>query len=219
MGTDGTEHRGNERNGNHRESAGGTVHNDFRGAQFTHSQVQGSGVTNVVSAAQRGVYLVGSLAVAVAVLVVLITWLQGADASRGAGAAAGGVASSAPPSPPQASAPDSLEHTPLDREAVDRAFREYLDALVGHNMTDLRRATCPRLRSTLVGFALNGYYVARWEVLPYEIPASTDRFIVDVRITQRDPRSWELAGDVTYQWMAERDTDGHYWVCGWLNER
>ncbi|MCX4886036.1 hypothetical protein, partial [Streptomyces sp. NBC_00847] len=151
--------------------------------------------------------------------VLVITWLHGADSSRGASAEAGGVASSAQPSTPPASAPDSPEHTPLDREAVDRAFREYLDALVGHNMTAFRRATCPRLRSTLVGFALNGYYVARWEVLPYEIPASTDRFIVDVRITQRDPRSWELAGDVMYQWMAERDTDGNYWVCGWLNER
>ncbi|WP_269146411.1 hypothetical protein [Streptomyces endocoffeicus] len=42
---------------------------------------------------------------------------------------------------------------------------------------------------------------------------------MDVRITQRAPGSGELAGEVTYQWMAERDTDGNYWVCGWLNER
>ncbi|WP_434100101.1 serine/threonine-protein kinase [Streptomyces olivaceus] len=141
---------------------------------------------------------------------------------------AGGVAPSAPaqsstqgatPTTSAADSPDAPEHTPLDPQAVDQVFTEYLDALVAQDMTALRRATCPRLRSTLKGFALNDYYVARWNVLPYEIPAASDRFSVDVRITQRDPASGGLAGDVTYQWVAERDADGDYWVCGWLNER
>ncbi|MFC8564894.1 serine/threonine-protein kinase [Streptomyces sp. NPDC057245] len=141
---------------------------------------------------------------------------------------AGGVAPSAPaqssaqgatPTASAADSPDAPEHTPLDPHAVDQVFTQYLDALVSQDMTALRQATCPRLRPTLKGFVLNDYYVARWNVLPYEIPAASDRFSVDVRITQRDPASGELAGDVTYQWVAERDADGDYWVCGWLNER
>jgi len=94
VGTEGTSPRGDERNGNERngkdrEPAGGTVHNDFRGAHFTHSQVQGSGVTNIAGAVQRRAYLVGSLAVAATVLIVVITWGQGADSSRDADADAG----------------------------------------------------------------------------------------------------------------------------------
>ncbi|MFD4659855.1 hypothetical protein ACFWP2_29980 [Kitasatospora sp. NPDC058444] len=222
MGTDGTARHGNGRNGRNgekREPTGGTVHNDFRGAHFTHSQVQGSGITNVTRTARWRAYLVGGLAATVAVLVVVITWLHGEVSSRDANAGAGGVASSAPVLSPSPTPPSPPASAPLDRRAVDRAFREYLDALVSHDMTALRRATCPRLRATLLGFALNNYYVARWKVLPYSIPDATDRFSVDVLITQRDPGTGQLAGDVTYQWMAERDTDGNYWICGWLNER
>ncbi|MFD7714511.1 hypothetical protein [Streptomyces sp. NPDC059814] len=227
MGTDGTAHRENERDGKVRESADGAVHNDFRGAHFTHSQVQGSGVTNIASTTRRRrAFLVGSLTVALAVLVAMITWMLGADSPRDSDA--DGVASStpaqslpsAPASTPPASAPNSPaypEYTPLDRQAVDRVFQEYFDALVSHDMAAFRRATCPQLRSTLVGFVLNNYYVARWKVLPYAIPAATDRFSVDVRITQQDPDSEELAGDVMYQWMVERDGEGNYWVCGWIN--
>ncbi|MEU1286963.1 hypothetical protein [Kitasatospora sp. NPDC005856] len=183
--------------------------------------MQGSGVTNIARTAQWRAYLVGGLAATVTVLVVVIAWLQGAVSSRDANRGAGGAAPSAPAwsSAPSSAPPASPQHTPLDRQAVDRVFREYLDALAGQDMTAFRRATCPRLRSTLLGFALNGYYVARWRVLPYGIPADSDRFSLDVQITQRDPDSGQLAGDVTYQWMAERDADGNYWVCGWLNER
>ncbi|MGW0366145.1 serine/threonine-protein kinase [Streptomyces sp. NPDC002990] len=109
-------------------------------------------------------------------------------------------------------------HTPLDRAAIDRIFGIYMNGLANHDMTALRSGTCPRLRSTLLGFALNGYYVARWELLPYEIPTGRDALSVEAKITQRDPDTGKLAGDVHYQWIIERDPNQNYWVCGWLNE-
>lgn len=189
--------------------------------------------------AQGRAYLLGGLtAVALAGLITLAAWSlwpeSGNDARSGAGGSTPSAPvqpSSSPPSPqpspstytsptpaPSRSAADPA-HTPLDRAAIDRVFKVYMDGLAQHDMTSLRRGTCPRLRSTLLGFALNDYYVARWELLPYEIPPSRDQLSVEATITQRDPETGELAGDVNYQWIIERDANQNYFVCGWLNER
>ncbi|MFF5447699.1 serine/threonine-protein kinase [Streptomyces sp. NPDC012888] len=124
------------------------------------------------------------------------------------------------PSVPERSAgrTPSPTHTPLDRQAVERVFALYMNGLADHDMTSLRRGTCPRLRSGLLGFALNGYFVHRWELQPYEIPADMDELSVEAKITRRDPETGELAGDVLNQWIIERDADQQYYVCGWLNE-
>ncbi|RLV10194.1 hypothetical protein CTZ27_02910 [Streptomyces griseocarneus] len=110
-------------------------------------------------------------------------------------------------------------HTPLDRAAVERIFRIYMDGLANHDMAALRSGTCPRGRYMLLGFVLNDYYVGSWQLLPYEIPASADQLTVSARIVQQDPGTGQSAGTVTYQWIVERDADQNYWVCGWLNER
>lgn len=127
--------------------------------------------------------------------------------------------SSSPPGTSPAAVPGRPAHTPLDRAAIDRVVTTYMNGLADQDMTALRRGTCPRLRSTLLGFALNGYYVARWELRPYEVPASMDQLSIEARITQQDPETGGLAGDIDYQWIVERDAGGDYWVCGWLNGR
>ncbi|MFD3697987.1 serine/threonine-protein kinase [Streptomyces sp. NPDC058646] len=109
-------------------------------------------------------------------------------------------------------------HTPLDRQAIERVFALYMNGLADHDMTSLRRGTCPRLRSGLLGFALNGYFVDRWELQPFEIPQGMDELSVEAKITRRDPDTGELAGDVLNQWIIERDANQQYYVCGWLNE-
>ncbi|WP_240801495.1 serine/threonine-protein kinase [Streptomyces sp. A1136] len=109
-------------------------------------------------------------------------------------------------------------HTPLDRRAIERVFAVYMNGLADHDMTSLRRGTCPRLRAGLLGFALNGYFVGRWELQPYEIPPNMDQLSVEAKITRRDPETGQLAGDVLNQWIIERDSDQQYYVCGWLNE-
>lgn len=125
---------------------------------------------------------------------------------------------SSSPSSPRPSLASKPAHPPLDRGAVERVFALYMNGLADHDMTSLRRGTCPRLRAGLLGFALNGYFVDRWELQPYEIPPNMDQLSVEAKITRRDPETGKLAGDVLNQWIIERDADQQYYVCGWLNE-
>ncbi|MFJ7154425.1 serine/threonine-protein kinase [Streptomyces sp. NPDC101118] len=184
-------------------------------------------------------YLLGALAAAVvAALAAMPWWLPGSTATgddAGRTRATGSPAPTrhsvtpSPPTPttaaPSGTAPDPgptptrrPTPTPLDRQAVERVFTLYMNGLADHDMTSLRRGTCPRLRSTLLGFALNGYYVDRWELQPYEILPGMDQLSVEAKITRRDPETGELAGDVLNQWIIERTADQQYYVCGWLNE-
>lgn len=120
--------------------------------------------------------------------------------------------------PTETDAPEPT-HEPLDRKAINRIFKIYMDGLADQDMTALRSGTCPRYRSGLLGFALNDYYVYDWELLPYDIPEGADELSVEARITQQDINTGKPAGDVLNQWIIERDADGDYWVCGWLNEK
>lgn len=113
--------------------------------------------------------------------------------------------------------PPEPTHIPLVPAAIDRVFQVYMNGLANHDMVALRSGTCPRLRETLLGFALHGYYVARWELLPYEIPAGMDYVTVQANVTQQDPSTGNPAGDVIYSWYVERDVDQNYYVCGWLD--
>ncbi|MFF2194430.1 serine/threonine-protein kinase [Streptomyces sp. NPDC058157] len=175
----------------------------------------------------------------VAVLVAVPWWLpdsrsatDGDGGTRAAGSATP-TQHSPPPSPspatpspnnssgtptPKPTPKPKTSHAPLDRQAVERVFALYMNGLANHDMTSLRRGTCPRLRSGLLGFLLNGYLVDRWELQPYEIPAGMDQLSVEAKITRRDPETGQLAGDVLNQWIIERDADQQYYVCGWLNE-
>ncbi|WP_285546482.1 serine/threonine-protein kinase [Streptomyces lavendulae] len=133
-----------------------------------------------------------------------------------------GPSPSPSPSPTPTPAPVPVPvptHTPLDRAAIERVFTLYMNGLANHDMTSLRQGTCPRLRSTLLGFALNGYFVDRWELQHYEIPRGRNELSVEARITRRDPETGALAGDVLNQWIIERTPDQQYYVCGWLNEQ
>jgi hypothetical protein len=118
--------------------------------------------------------------------------------------------------PTYSPAPAEPTHIPLVPAAIDRVFQVYMNGLANHDMVALSSATCPRLRSTLLGFALHGYYVDRWELLPYEIQNEMDYVTVQADITQRDPNTGQLAGEVIYSWYVERDVDQSYYVCGWL---
>ncbi|RKT19077.1 serine/threonine protein kinase [Streptomyces sp. 1114.5] len=179
------------------------------------------------------------LAVVLAAAVAVATWKLWPEAASDAGrtaatsaptttASSAGTSSSTAPAPTRTPTPTPVRtptYTPkpavptLDRAAVDRVFQVYMNGLANHDMTALRSGTCPRLRSTLLGFALNGYYVARWQLQPYDIPVGTDQLSVEATVTQQDPNTGRLAGDVNYQWIVERDADQNYFVCGWLNQR
>ncbi|WP_433180306.1 serine/threonine-protein kinase [Actinoallomurus sp. CA-150999] len=125
-----------------------------------------------------------------------------------------------PPAPaPATSYPVAPAHTPMSAVAINRVFKKYMNSLADHDMTNLRAACCPRLRSTLLGFALNGYYVGRWKMKPYTIPPGADQLSVEANFTQEDPDTGNSAGDIDNQWIIERESDGRYFVCGWLNYR
>ncbi|MFE5505164.1 hypothetical protein ACFQ73_21575 [Amycolatopsis japonica] len=120
------------------------------------------------------------------------------------------VTTSAPTTSSTSSAPG------LEPAAIDRVFQVYMNGLANHDMTALRSGTCPRLRSTLLGFELHGHYVERWEMLPYSV--SGQEFVtVQAKVTQRNARTGRLAGDVVYSWYVERNEDTNYYVCGWLD--
>ncbi|MEU8431555.1 protein kinase [Streptomyces sp. NPDC029216] len=186
-------------------------------------------------------YVLGGLATVVAALIAMPWWLpesgspDDAGRTRATDSAAPNHQSPAPSSPLAAPTPSVPQpstsptptptptptrrptHTPLDRQAIERVFALYMNGLADHDMTSLRQGTCPRLRSTLLGFALNGYYVDRWELQHYEIPPGRDELSVEAKITRRDPETGALAGDVLNQWIIERNADQQYYVCGWLN--
>lgn len=105
---------------------------------------------------------------------------------------------------------------PLEPAAIDRVFQVYMNGLANHDMIALRSATCPELRHTLKGFALHGYYVARWEMLSYSVPPDVEQLTVQATVTQRDPNTGANAGDVVYSWYVQRAEDQNYYVCGWL---
>lgn len=106
---------------------------------------------------------------------------------------------------------------PLEPAAIDRVFQVYMNGLANHDMIALKSATCPELRDTLLGFALHGYFVARWEMLPYSIPPDVDFVTVQATVTQSDPNTGANAGDVVYSWYVQRAADRSYYVCGWLD--
>lgn len=197
--------------------------------------------------AQRRGYLLGGLAAVVVVaLIAMPWWLPESGSPDDDAGRTRATDSKAPthhsPSPsPSAAAPTtaapsipepnpsltptlaptptgSPTHTALDRQAIERVFALYMNGLADHDMTSLRRGTCPRLRSGLLGFALNGYFVDRWELQPFEIPKGMNELSVEAKITRRDPDTGELAGDVLNQWIIERDANQQYYVCGWLNQ-
>ncbi|MER6668609.1 hypothetical protein ABT256_28920 [Amycolatopsis japonica] len=121
------------------------------------------------------------------------------------------VTTSAPTTSSTPSAPG------LEPAAIDRVFQVYMNGLANHDMTALRSGTCPRLRSTLLGFELHGNYVQRWEMLPYSVPSGQEFVTVQAKVTQRNARTGKLAGDVVYSWYVERNEDTNYYVCGWLD--
>ncbi|KFZ81351.1 hypothetical protein ED92_13780 [Amycolatopsis sp. MJM2582] len=121
------------------------------------------------------------------------------------------VTTSAPTTSSTSSAPG------LEPAAIDRVFQVYMNGLANHDMTALRSGTCPRLRSTLLGFELHGHYVERWEMLPYSVPSGQEFVTVQAKVTQRNARTGRLAGDVVYSWYVERNEDTNYYVCGWLD--
>ncbi|MEV6911689.1 hypothetical protein [Amycolatopsis sp. NPDC051071] len=105
----------------------------------------------------------------------------------------------------------------LEPAAIDRVFQVYMNGLANRDMMALRSGTCPRLRETLLGFELHGFYVERWEMLPYSIPDGVEYVTVQAKITQRNARTGRMAGDVTYSWNVEKNEDRSYYVCGWLD--
>lgn len=116
-------------------------------------------------------------------------------------------------------APTSSSAPGLEPAAIDRVFQVYMNGLANHDMTALRSGTCPRLRSTLLGFELHGHYVERWQMLPYTVPSGQEFVTVQATVTQRNARTGKLAGDVVYSWYVERSEDTAYYVCGWLDHK
>ncbi|MFD3873025.1 serine/threonine-protein kinase [Streptomyces sp. NPDC058623] len=193
-----------------------------------------------------GYFLVRLVGVIVAAVLAIPWWLPDSGSSDDDAGRSGATDSAAPahaspsptPSPSPSSPPPttpvppiplptptptpsptpSPTHVPLDRRAVERVFALYMNGLANHDMTSLRQGTCPRLRASLLGFVLNGHFVDRWELQPYEVPPHMNELSVEARLTRRDAVTGEPAGDVLNQWIIERDSNQQYYVCGWLNE-
>ncbi|MFB9833835.1 serine/threonine-protein kinase [Actinoallomurus acaciae] len=169
--------------------------------------------------------VVAVIAVVVALGAVLLLWPDSRSGTTAANTGPSTATTPAPsvpqytPSAPATTYPAAPAHTSMSADAINRVFKNYMDGLADHNMTQLRAATCPRLRSGLLGFALNGYYVARWKMKPYTIPEDVDQLSVEATLTQEDPSTGRTAGHVDNQWIVERDSDHRYWVCGWLNDK
>lgn len=140
----------------------------------------------------------------------------------GGASASYAVPSYTPPtySPPTYSPPTSYvpsptpTHVPLNAEAINRTFQVYMNALLNRSLSQLRSATCPRLRGTLRGTALDGKYINRYEGSSYRIYDSLDYVIIPTRVRYVDPRTGGNGGSHTYRWYVERYPDGRYWVCG-----
>ncbi|GAB3136438.1 hypothetical protein GCM10027290_00170 [Micromonospora sonneratiae] len=163
----------------------------------------------------------GLLALALAVLLVVTNVFRTASPSPSETPA---LAQPGSPSTTETSAgsghtPSDPARMPMSPTEIDKVFRTYMDGLTGHNMDVFKSATCPRLRSTLLGFVLNGYYIGRWTMLPYEVPTDAERLVVKAKMTQLNTSTGNPAGEVTYSWFVERDAAGSYWVCGWLGQK
>lgn len=167
---------------------------------------------------------VRTVALAIGMLVVLSACSQtvaGHPVAGGAPRSTERVEPTTPTDPPgtedeEPADPTTPAQEPLVPEAIDRVFQVYMNGLANHDMTALQSGTCPRLRPTLAGFALHGYYVDSWTMLPYEVPSGMEYVVVQATVMQRDPNSGGLAGEVLYSWYVERDPDQNYYVCGWL---
>lgn len=135
----------------------------------------------------------------------------------GGASASYAVPSYTPPtySPPTSYVPSPTPtHVPLNAEAINRTFQVYMNALLNRSLSQLRSATCPRLRGTLRGTALDGKYINRYEGSSYRIYDSLDYVIIPTRVRYVDPRTGGNGGSHTYRWYVERYPDGRYWVCG-----
>ncbi|MFG3701673.1 hypothetical protein ACGF5C_27740 [Micromonospora sp. NPDC047620] len=169
----------------------------------------------------------GLIAIAVAVVVVVVGVIVVRNNSNTASPSPLTTPAVAQPGTPAAEqtptpsihTPSYPTRTPMSPAEIDRVFRTYMDGSPATTWTFFKSGTCPRLRSTLLGFALNGYYIGKWTLLPYEVPADADRIIVKAKMTQLKPSTGDPAGEVTYSWYVERDAGGSYWVCGWLGEK
>jgi len=162
----------------------------------------------------------GLLALAVAVLLVVTTVLNRPSPSPLSSPALAQPSTSAtePAPSPSEHTPSDPARTPMSPAEIDKVFRTYMAGLTGHNMDVFKSGTCPRLRSTLLGFALNGYYIGKWTLLPYDVPPDVDRVVVKARMMQLNTSTGDPAGEVTYSWFVERDAGGSYWACGWLGQ-
>ncbi len=135
----------------------------------------------------------------------------------GGASASYAVPSYTPPtySPPTSYVPSPTPtRVPLNAEAINRTFQVYMNALLNRSLSQLRSATCPRLRGTLRGTALDGKYINRYEGSSYRIYDSLDYVIIPTRVRYVDPRTGGNGGSHTYRWYVERYPDGRYWVCG-----
>lgn len=170
-------------------------------------------------------FLLAGAAVVIAAALATGWVLWPTSGSSAAGKAAPAVTTTITARPPSSPAPaDTPSAAPtnpaqplMNADAINKVFKNYMEGLAGHDMTQLRASCCPRLRSTLLGFALNGYYVAGWKMKPYTVPPDADQLSVEATITQQDPNTGRDAGKVDNQWIIERESDGTYYVCGWLN--
>lgn len=105
----------------------------------------------------------------------------------------------------------------LNPEAINRTFEVYMNALLDHDLSALKSATCPRLRHTEVGVALHGKYVRSWQGKPYQITPGVGYVTISALVGLRNPSTGASAGSVTYSWYVERTSGGHYYVCGFLS--
>jgi hypothetical protein len=107
-------------------------------------------------------------------------------------------------------------HQPLDPEAINRTFQVYMNALLYRSLSQLKSATCPKLRHTETGTALDHKYINRWKGLPYTIYNSLDYVTIAATVRYVNPNTGGNGGSHTYRWYVDRYPDGHYWVCGIL---
>lgn len=113
--------------------------------------------------------------------------------------------------PPVPTPTPTPTHEPLNGSAVNRTFEVYMNALLYHNLSALKSATCPRLRHTETGTALHHKYIHRWKGYSYQIYPDLDYVRLSAKVY------FDVGGTAVYDWYVERDSTDTYYVCGFLS--
>ncbi len=103
----------------------------------------------------------------------------------------------------------------LDSTAVARTLDEFMQAVAYHDQNTTVSLTCPRLRAG-TGTYIGANEIARWERESFTIPPNQTWVQILVKMSLRNPKTGASAGEFDRYWQVEKEDDGNYYVCGYV---